>query len=116
VEKVRMENAPNILRAAELLDGLKRSVHTTYWSYCDQLERLKLFKRGHDQDTKSWSDHARSNPTDQNLQRLADNGSQGIGYSNQVFTEFEGYLPKYQTLMRFVDDLELQLRIPGARI
>lgn len=110
-----MENPPDIQRAAELLDGLKRSIHTTYWSYCDQLERLKLFKRGHDKDITSWSDHARSDPADQNLQHLADNGSQGIGYLDQVLTEFEGYLLRYQTFIRFVDDLESQLRIPGAR-
>jgi hypothetical protein len=76
-----MGNPPIIQRAAELLDGLKRSIHTTYWSYCDQLERLKLFKRGHDKDIKSWSERALSNPTDLILQHLADIGSQGIRYS-----------------------------------
>jgi hypothetical protein len=68
VEKVRMEKLPNIQPATDLLDGLKRSIHTTYWSYYAQLERLKLFKKGHDEETKLWSDRAQSNPTDQNLQ------------------------------------------------
>lgn len=114
VEKVRMDNPPNIQRAADLLDGLKGSIHTTYWSYCAQLERLKLFKRGHDQDTKSWSDRAQSNPTDQNLQRLAENGSQGIGYLDLLLTELEDHSLKYQSFIRFVDDVELQLGILRA--
>ena len=106
-----MENPPNIQPATDLLDGLKRSIHTTYWSYCAELERLKLFKIGHDEDTKSWSDRAQSNPTDQNLQRLAEYGSQGTGFLDLLLTELEGYSLKYRSFARFVDDVELQLGI-----
>lgn len=106
-----MNNPPDILRAANLLSGLKGSIHATYWSYCAQLERLKLFKKGHDEDTRLWSGRAQSNPTDQNLQRLAENGSQGIGYLDLVLTELEDYLLKYQGFVRFVDDIEVQLGI-----
>jgi hypothetical protein len=76
------------------------------------LERLKLFKKGHDQDTKSWSDRAQSDPTDQNLQRLAENGSQGIGYLDLLLTELQDYSSSFQSFMLFVDDVESQLRIP----
>lgn len=109
---------PNTQPATDLLEGLKRSIHTTYWSYCAQLERLKLFKKGHDEDTKLWSDHAQSNPTDQNLQRLAENGSQGTGYLDLLLTELEGYSLKYQSFVRFVDDVELQLGLlrTGTRV
>lgn len=107
-----MENFPNIQRATELLDGLNNSIHTSYWSYCDQLERLRVFKRGHQKDVTAWSDHARSNPTDQSIQQLAENGRQGIGYLDQILTEFEDYLLKYQIFTRFVDDLEVEIQIP----
>jgi hypothetical protein len=107
-----MELTPDIERAADLLDALRRSIHKTYWSYSAQLERLKLFKKGHDQDTKSWSDRAQSDPTDQNLQRLAENGSQGIGYLDLLLTELQDYSSSFQSFMLFVDDVESQLRIP----
>ena len=104
-----MENLPNIQRATDLLDGLKGSIHATYWSYCAQLERLKLFKKGHDKDAQSWSDRARRNPADKHLQRLAENGSQGTGYLDLLLAEFEVYSLKYQTFVRFVDDVALEL-------
>jgi hypothetical protein len=109
-----MENPPDIERAADLLDALRRSIHKTYWSYSAQLERLKLFKKGHDQDTKSWSDRAQSNPTDKNLQLLAENGSQGMGYLDLLVAELQDYSSSFQSFMLFVDDVELQLRIPKA--
>ena len=104
-----MDYPPNIQPVTDLLNGLQRSIHTTYWSYCAQLERLKLFKKGQDEDAKSWADRARSNPTDQNLQQLAENGSQGTGYLDLLLTELESYSLKYQGFARFVDDVELQL-------
>jgi hypothetical protein len=111
MEKVRMENPPNIQPATDLLDGLKRSIYTTYWSYCAQLERLKLFKKGHDEDTRLWSDRAQSDPTDQDLQQLAENGSQGTGFLNLLLAELEGYSLMYQSFARIVDDVELQLGV-----
>jgi hypothetical protein len=111
VEKVRLGNLPNIQPATDLLDGLKTSIRTTHWSYCALLERLKLFKKGHDEDAQLWSDHAQNNPTDQNLQRLAESGSQGTGYLDLLLTELEGYSLNYQSFVRFVDDVELQLGI-----
>jgi hypothetical protein len=109
-----MKIPPDIERAGDLLDALRRSIHKTYWSYSAQLERLELFKKGHDQDAKSWSDRAQSNPADENLQRLADNGSQGIGYLDLILTELQDYSSSFQSFMLFVDDVELQLGIPKA--
>lgn len=109
-----MKTPPDILRVAYLLDGLKSSIHATYGSYCAQLERLNLFKKGHDEDTKLWSDRAQSNPNDQNLQRLAESGSQGICYLDLVLAELEEYSLKYQSFVRFVDDIEIQLGILRA--
>ena len=109
-----MKIPPDIERAGDLLDALRRSIHKTYWSYSAQLDRLELFKKGHDQDAKSWSDRAQSDPADKNLQRLAENGSQGIGYLDLVLTELRDYSTSFERLMLFVDDVELQLRIPKA--
>jgi hypothetical protein len=111
VEKVCLGILPNIQPATDLLDGLKTSIHTTHWSYCALLERFKLFKKGHDEDAQLWSDHAQNNPADQNLQRLAESGSQGTGYLELLLTEFEGYSLKYQGFTQFVDDVELQLEM-----
>jgi hypothetical protein len=42
---------------------------------------------------------------------LAENGLQGTGYLDLLLTELEGYSLKYQSFVRFVDDVELQLGI-----
>jgi hypothetical protein len=76
------------------------------------LERLKLFKKGHDEDAQTWSDHAHSDPADQNLQRLAEKGSQGIGYLDLLLDEFEAYSLKYKSFIRFVEDVEAELGLP----
>lgn len=84
-----MENSPNIQQAAESLNGFERLIHTAYWSYYAQLERLKLFKNGHDEDTEKWLDCARSNPNGLKLQQLAESGSQGTGYLDLRLSELE---------------------------
>ena len=113
-----MKTPPDILHAAYLLDGLKGSIHATCWSYYAQLERLKLFKKGHAQDVDSWFDCAQSNPTDQNLRRLAENGSREVGYLELLLTELEVFSDKCQSFVQFVDDVELQLGTPrtGGRV
>jgi hypothetical protein len=115
VEKVRMENPFNIQPATDLLDGLTRSIHTTYWSYCAELERLRVFKKGHDEDTRSWSDCAADHPADLNLQQLAENGSHGTDFLGLLVTELEGFSRNFQNFARFVDDVELQLGILKTR-
>ena len=104
-----MENPPNLQRAADLISDLRDSIHTTFWSYSAQLNRLKLFKKGHGEDTRSLSVSAHSNPSDQNLQRMAENGSQGIGYLDLLLTELEGYSARLQGFIEFLDEVELQL-------
>ena len=104
-----MENPSNIQQTAELLDGLRRSIYATYWAYSAQLERLRMFKIGHEKDAQSLYDSSQNNPADEKLQRLAENSSRGTGYLDLVLAEFEVYSIKYQGFIRFVDDLQLHL-------
>ena len=71
-----------------------------------------MFKKGHDQDTRLWSDRAQSDPADLILQRLAEDGTQGIGYLDLLLTELEGFSLKYQIFLQLLEDVELQLGIP----
>jgi hypothetical protein len=115
-EKVRMEITSNIQQTAELLDGLRRSIFATYWSYSAQLQRLRVFRDGHDKDAMVLYDRAQSNPDDENLQHMAECGSRGTGYLDLLLTEFEVYALKFESFARFVDDLQLHLGSPQAEL
>ena len=106
-----MQNLPNIEQAVDLLDGLNRLIAGLHWSYCAQLERLKLFKTGHDQDAESWYGYAQCHIADQNLQQLAEGELQSAGFMDLILAEFEGHSGKYQGLMRSIDEVKVQLGI-----